>query len=185
MYNLKTTFTALSIGLASISANASFINDDAHFAHHWPTVGEENQATDLLIGNSLEYTIPGYYTVDVNEAGIDVSFINNVHNFGDADTANGQFGGFIINGLNDSSGDDISGISNFSAVGEFAEGAISFGSDWVSLSFDNLHANLGDSIHFDIDLSDSVSVPAPAGSGLMAFSLMLLFTARRFVKSAC
>ena len=183
MYNLKTTTIALCLGLASISANASFINDDAHFAHHWPTVGEENFATDLMIGNAVEYTLPGYYSVDVSDTGIDVSFINNVHNFGDADTANGQFGGFIINDLNDSSGYDISGISNFSAVGEFAEGAISFGSDWVSLSFDNLHANLGDSIHFDIDLSDAVSVPAPAGSGLMAFSLMLLFAVRRFVKS--
>ncbi|MET0105874.1 MAG: hypothetical protein ABW072_12150, partial [Sedimenticola sp.] len=121
----------------SFAANASLIGDTIHFAQNYSTLGSEHFATDPVVGPGIEGSYPNVYTVDVSASSILVTFLNSA-SFIDVPDTLPSFNGPVVSGLDDSSGDPLTGIDNFAT-------------NVASFSIDDVHILSGSSIGFNLD----------------------------------
>lgn len=166
---------ALLAGMATC-ANASLVGDTVHIAQNFPTVGAEFYPTNAVVGSGVEFSWPSVLTLNITASAIDIVF----QNIGFQDVATGglNHNGPIVSGLNDSSGNPLLAIADFSTNTGFQASNIIFGSDYIGFNLDNLSFRSGQFIHVGLNFAPASTVPEPGSIALFGLGLLGLGLAR-------
>lgn len=149
--------------LLSTSVNAGLVGDTVTLSEHFPQVGDIVESRTAVVGAGVEFEWPFIFDMDVGQSSIDI-FFKSV-SFADVPDEPPNFVGFFLSGLNDSSGNPLIGIENFSTDSGWIPNIV-LGSDSIGFNFDNAVFS-NNFVHLDLVFGPSSQVPEPATLGLL------------------
>ena len=153
----------------SLAANATLIGDSVHIAQNYPIIGSEHYPANAVVGGGVEFNWGGVYSVNIGANTIDIIFGN--VSFVDVPSGGNNHNGPLITGLNDSSGNPLTGFSAFATNSIFTASNIIFGSDYIGFNLDGMSFQTGQSIHVDLNFG-AQNVPEPSTLVLLGLALV-------------
>lgn len=175
---MKKFLTLLSFLLVSSIAHATLIGTTVHIAQTYPNLGTEAGPVDVVVGPDTEFRFASVYSINVGATSIDFIALINFNFIG---LSPGQtFNGPVITNIHDSSGNPITGFTNFSSTNAgFDVSRVVFGPDFAGFNGAGLAFSQGQTIHLDLSIAPVRDVPEPASIALIGLGLLGFAASRR------
>ncbi len=161
-------------GLAGVT-NASLIGDEIRIDHYFPDLSTFNSGFSRTVtaGTADEVLLVSAYSVNPEA---DRILINQPI---DPGWSVATFNGLVVDGLNDSSGGLLEGITVETDIANWSDSRLSFDTDTIWLNFYRGEGLGPGFVNLILDFGRVESVPAPATLGLFGLGLAGLGYSRR------
>ena len=166
----KALFLSAALLIFATNSFADLTGDTVHIAQNYPVLGSEFFPVNPVVGPGLEFNEGFVYTVNVGPSSIDVTFVSDGGFVDVPSPYPPNWNGPVVSGLNDSSGNPLTGFSNFSTtLPGFDASLIQFDATSIRFLFQNLSFATGQNVHVDLNFGPGT---VPEASSLAVWSIM-------------